>query len=61
VLPPLQDRRSWHPVDAQVADGTLGEIDGFEVGLVERFLVHVLANDADPHSVQRLLVREWAP
>jgi hypothetical protein len=34
------------PRRTQVADGTLGEIDGFKVGLVERFPVHVLANDA---------------
>ena len=40
--------------------GALREIDGLNVGLVERFLVHMLANDADPHSVQRLLFREAA-
>ena len=40
----------------QVVNGTLGEVDGRKVGLVEHLLVHVLADDADPHAVQRLLV-----
>ena len=52
------DDRGAQP--AQIANGTLGDIDGFSVGLVERLLVHMLANDADPHSVQRPLVREAA-
>src|SRR5262249_37459835 len=42
----------------QVANGTLGDIDAFGVGVVERLLVHVLADDADPHSGQGPLIRE---
>ena len=33
------------------------EIDRFNVGFVEQFLIHMLANDADPNSIQSLLVR----
>ena len=52
---------STDKVDAEIpspAAGTLGEINGRKIGFVEHLLVHMLANDADPHSVQRPLVRE---
>src|SRR5262252_5092315 len=54
--------RSW--VDdrgsksTQIVDAALDDIDGLDVGLGEEFLVHVLANDADPDSVERPLVGE---
>jgi hypothetical protein len=48
------------PQPTQIADGALGKIDGFNVRFVEQFLVHMLANDADPHSVQCCFVREAA-
>src|SRR5438874_2623554 len=35
---------------AQIADGTLRDVDGFNIGVVEQFLVHMLADDAYPHS-----------
>ena len=46
------------PHSAQIANRALDEIDAFDVGIVERFLVHMLANDADSHPVQGALIGE---
>src|SRR6516164_8756349 len=50
------DDRGSQPT--QVIDAALDDIDGLGVGRGEEFLVHVLANDADPDSVERPLVGE---
>jgi hypothetical protein len=42
----------------QIVDAALDDIDGLDVGLDEESLVHMLANDADPDSVERPLVGE---
>jgi hypothetical protein len=46
------------PKATQIVDAALDDIDGLDVGLGEEFPVHVLANDADPDSVERPLVGE---
>ena len=50
------DNRRSQP--AEVADGSLDDIDAFNVRIGEQFLVHVLAKDADPDSIQPSLVRK---
>ena len=60
----LQQRSPRSRVDdrgskpTQIVDAALDDLDGLDVGLGEEFLIHMLANDTDPHSIQGSLIGE---